>query len=136
MTLFRDNRRSGYLYRSFSTDNGRTWSNPVRSDFPDARSKFHGLRMSNGKYVLVSNSHFEHRQWLTLALSDNGMVFDKLFFLVEGDRDGVDYPHMIEHEGYLYIAHSGGHGGRKQSVEVQRVNISDLEALEMPETSN
>ena len=31
MALFRDNRRSGYLYRSFSTDNGRNWSRPART---------------------------------------------------------------------------------------------------------
>ena len=55
MAMFRDNQRSGYLFRSFSTDNGRTWNQPVRTNFPDARSKFHGLRMSDGRYVLVSN---------------------------------------------------------------------------------
>jgi len=49
MALFRDNRRSGYLYRSFSTDNGRTWSRPIQTDFPDARSKFNGLRFSQTK---------------------------------------------------------------------------------------
>ena len=132
MALFRDNNRSGYLYRSFSVDNGRTWSPPVKTDFPDARSKFHGLRMSNGQYVLVSNSNYENRQWLTLALSDDGMVFDRLFFLVAGDFNGVDYPHVMEHDGYLYVAHSGGKGGRKQSVEIQQIRISDLEKLEMP----
>ncbi len=132
MALFRDNNRSGFLYRSFSTDNGRTWSHPVQTDFPDARSKFHGLRMSNGQYVLVNNSNFENRKWLTLAISDDGMVFDQLFFLVEGDLGGVDYPHVIEHNGYLYVAHSGGQGGRKQSVEVERVHISDLKDLKMP----
>ena len=136
MALFRDNNRSGYLFRSFSVDNGRTWSTPVRSDFPDARSKFHGLRMSNGTYVLVNNSHFEHRQWLTLALSEDGMVFDRLFFLVEGDSNGVDYPHVMEHDGNLYITHSGGYGGRKQSVEVQRVRISDLERMTMSLNDN
>ncbi len=62
------------------------------------------------------------------------MVFNKLYFLVEGDRNGVDYPHMMEHDGFLYIVHSGGHGGRKQSVELQRVKISELDKLEMPET--
>ncbi len=51
MALFRDNRRSGYIYRSFSTDNGRIWSQPVQTDFPDARSKFHGVRMSDGRYA-------------------------------------------------------------------------------------
>ena len=45
VTLFRANRRSGYLYRSFSTDVGRTWSRPARTNFPDATSKLHGLRL-------------------------------------------------------------------------------------------
>ncbi|MFH5832996.1 exo-alpha-sialidase [Halalkalibaculum sp. DA384] len=131
MALFRDNNRSGYLYRSFSIDNGRTWSKPVQTDFPDARSKFHGLRMSDGRYVLVSNSHPKNRDYLTLAISDDGMVFNELYYLVGGQQNGVDYPMVMEHEGYLYIAHSGGYGGRKQSVEVQKVRISDLNDLDM-----
>jgi hypothetical protein len=131
MALFRDNRASGYIFRSFSTDNGRTWTQPVQTDFPDARSKFHGLRMSDGRYALVSNSHPKRRDPLTLAISDDGLVFDRLYHLVGGQRNGVDYPMIMEHDGYLVIAHSGGYGGRKQSVEVQRVRIADLDGLEM-----
>ena len=131
MALFRDNRRSGYLFRSFSTDHGRTWTQPVQTDFPDARAKFHGLRMSDGRYVLVSNSHPTRRDPLTLAISDDGLVFDRLYYLVGGQRNGVDYPMVMEHDGHLLIAHSGGHGGRKQSVELQRVRITDLDGLEM-----
>jgi hypothetical protein len=126
MALFRDNGRSQCLFRAFSSDNGRTWSTPVQTDFPDARSKLHGLRMSDGRYALVSNSNPYKRDPLTIALSDDGMVFNQLFYLVGGRH--VDYPHMMEHGGYLYIAHSGG----KQSVEIQRVKISDLNALKMP----
>jgi len=131
MALFRDNRRSGYIYRSFSTDRGRSWSQPVQTDFPDARAKFHGVHMSDGRYALVSNSHPRRRDPLTLAISDDGLVFDRLYYLVGGQRNGVDYPMIMEHDGYLYIAHSGGYGGRKQSVEVQRVRIADLDQLEM-----
>ena len=129
--LFRDNRASGYIYRSFSVDNGRTWTRPVRTDFPDARSKFHGVRMRDGRYVLVSNSHPKRRDPLTLAISDDGVVFNRLYYLVGGRRNGVDYPMVMEHEGYLYVAHSGGYGGRKQSVELQRVRIADLGKLDM-----
>jgi len=78
MALFRDNRRSGYLYRSFTTDNGHTWSRPVQTDFPDARSKFHGIRLSDGRYVLVSNPNPERRAPLVLSISDDGMVFMKM----------------------------------------------------------
>jgi hypothetical protein len=123
MALFRDNRKSGYLYRSFSTDNGRTWSNPTQTNFPDATSKLHGIRLSDGRYVLVSNANPHQRDPLTLAISDDGIVFNKMSYLVGGRR--VDYPHVMEHEGYLIIAFSGG----KQSVEVLKIKLSDLDNL-------
>ena len=42
VAFFRDNNKSGFLYRAFSSDNGRTWTRPVRTNFPDATSKFSG----------------------------------------------------------------------------------------------
>ena len=126
MALFRDNNLSRYLYRAFSTDSGHTWSVPVKTDFPDARSKAHGLRLQDGRFVLVSNSNPKKRDPLTLALSADGIVFDKLFYLVGGRP--VDYPHVMEHNGMLLIAHSGG----KRSVEIERVRIADLDRWQMP----
>jgi hypothetical protein len=125
MALFRDNGGSRYLFRAFSTDNGRTWTTPVQTDFPDARSKLHGLRLRDGRYVLVSNANPKKRDPLTLAVSDDGMTFHSLYYLVGGRH--VDYPHVMEHDGYLYIAHSGG----KRSVEIERVRLSDLKAMRM-----
>lgn len=124
--LFRDNAGSRRLYRAFSTDNGRTWSPPVITDFPDARAKLYALRLQDGRYALVSNSNPAKRDPLTLALSRDGLVYDQLFYVVGGRP--VDYPHMIEHDGFLYIAHSGA----KQSVEVERVRLADLATLRMP----
>lgn len=124
--LFRDNRKSGFLYRSFSTDNGRSWSKPVRTNFPDARSKFHGLRLSNGKYVLVSNPHPKKRDPLALSISEDGMVYTKMGNLVGGRH--IDYPNVIEHDGYLLIAFAGS---VKQKIEVLKIKISDLENLDM-----
>ena len=34
VAVFRDNRRSGFLYRALSTDDGRTWSTPWVIDDP------------------------------------------------------------------------------------------------------
>lgn len=124
--VFRDNRRSGFLYRAFSTDDGRTWSKPVKTNFPDATSKISGLRLSDGRYVLVSNPNPKKRDPLTLSISPDGLVFTKMLYLV-GDRH-IDYPHVIEHEGSLFIAFAGG----KQSVEVLKVKLSDVDAVKMP----
>ena len=125
--LFRDNRQSGYLYRSFSEDNGRTWSRPLRTDFPDARSKFSGVQLADGRYVLVSNPHPKRRDPLALSISEDGVVFTKMGYLVGGRH--VDYPHVIEHDGHVLVAFAGG----KQTVEVLKIKLEDLDALTMPE---
>lgn len=126
MGMFRDNAASHYIYRSFSSDSGHTWSPPVRTNFPDARSKIHGLRLKDGRYVLVSNPKPKIRNPMTISLSNDGMVFDRMFYVVGGRT--IDYPHVLEHEGYLYIAHNSG----KRSVEIERVRIADLDAIKMP----
>ena len=123
IAFFRDNRGSGYLFRAFSTDNGRTWTRPVRTNFPDAKSKFSGLRLSDGRYILVSNPNPERRDPMTIAISDDGMVFHTMGFLI-GNRL-IDYPHVIEHDGYIYVAFNSA----KQSVEVLKIKISELDNL-------
>ncbi len=125
--VFRDNRRSGFLYRAFSTDDGRTWSTPVKTNFPDATSKISGLRLRDGRYVLVSNPNPKKRDPLTLSISDDGLVFTQMLYLVGGRH--IDYPHVIEHGGSLYIAFAGG----KQTVELLKVKLSDVDAVKMPE---
>jgi len=124
--VFRDNRRSGFLYRAISTDGGRTWSTPMKTNFPDATSKVSGLRLTDGRYVLVSNADPKKRDPLTLAISDDGLVFTRMLCLVGGRR--AEYPHVIEHEGSLFIAFSGG----KMTVEVLKVRLSDVDAVKMP----
>jgi predicted neuraminidase len=124
--VFRDNRRSGFLYRSLSTDDGRTWTTPVKTNFPDATSKISGLRLRDGRYVLVSNPNPKKRDPLTLSISEDGLVFTKMLYLVGGRH--IDYPHVIEHDGSLFIAFAGG----KQTVEVLKVKLSDVDEVKMP----
>ncbi len=121
--LFRDNQRSGFLFRAFSTDNGRSWAKPVRTNFPDATSKFNAVQLPDGRHVLVSNPNPEKRDPLALAISDDGLVFTKMGYLVGGRH--VDYPHVMEHEGYLYVAFASA----KQTMEVLKIKISDLDKL-------
>ena len=126
--LIRDNGGSRFLLRTFSRDNGKTWSKIHRTNFPDATSKFFVHRTSRGYYVMVSNSNPRQRDPLTLAISQDGLVFNKLFWLIGGRH--VDYPHIIEHDGHLLIAFSGA----KQTMEVMRVSLDELDRLAMPKS--
>ncbi|MBV6643268.1 MAG: hypothetical protein KI791_21290, partial [Cyclobacteriaceae bacterium] len=80
----------------------------------------------DGRYVLVSNPNPEKRDPLALSISEDGMVFDRMGYLVGGRH--IDYPHVMEHEGYLYVAFAGS---KKQKIEVLRIRISDLDKLKM-----
>lgn len=126
--LIRDNGGSRFLLRTYSQDNGTSWSKIRRTNFPDATSKFFVLRTSRGYYVMVSNANPRRRDPLTLAVSQDGLVFTKLFWLVGGRH--VDYPHMIEHDDHLLIAFSGA----KQTMEVMKVSLDELERLTMPKS--
>ena len=117
---YRDNQGSGYIYRAFSRDDGRTWSQPVQTYFPDAKSKISSLRLQDGGYVLVSNPHPKRRDPLVISISDDGLVFHTMAYLAGGRH--VDYPHVIEHGDSLYVAFATV----KQTVEVLKIRRSDL----------
>jgi hypothetical protein len=119
--LFRDNSGSRRLLRAFSTNYGRTWSNLVRTNFPDAKSKFFVLRTSSGCYVMVSNANPKMRDPLTLSVSRDGLVYTAIFYLIGGRH--VDYPHLIEHEESLFVSFSGA----KQTVEVLKVPLATID---------
>jgi len=120
VALFRDNNRSGYLFRAFSTDHGRSWTRPVRTNFPDQRAKFCGVRLRDGRYLLVSNPNPKVRDPLTLAVSADGLVFTAMGWLAGGRS--VDYPHIIAHEDFVFVAFASV----KQTVEVLRIRVADL----------
>jgi hypothetical protein len=139
---FRDNSRSGRLLRSFSTDNGRSWTPLVRTNFPDATSKFFVMRTSGGYWLMISNPNPRGRNPLCLSTSSDGMVFTRMARLpipdqldqlptLSGSRadssthDSLQYPHVIEHEGHLLVAFSR----RKQTVEVVKIPLAVVDAI-------
>jgi hypothetical protein len=50
--------------------------------------------------------------------------FNQMSYLVGGRR--VDYPHLLEHNGFLFVAFAGN----KQSVEVLRIALDDLDTIQ------
>ncbi|MCC6144543.1 MAG: exo-alpha-sialidase [Candidatus Hydrogenedentes bacterium] len=122
--IFRDNNKSKRLYRALSSDNGRTWTQPVRTNFPDATSKFNAVRLEDGRYLLVSNPDPAGRNPLCLSVSRDGLVFTAMTRLpIPGPtKDTLQYPHIIAHDNSVLIAYSRN----KTAIEVLKVPLEAL----------
>ena len=128
LALFRDNGGSGRLFRAHSTDHGRTWSLPVKTNFPNATSKIFSLRTNSGLRVLISNANpTVGRRELHLSTSDDGLVFKKMARLdIPSPRPAtLQYPHAIEHDGHVLITFSRN----KNQSEVFKVPWTVIESL-------
>jgi hypothetical protein len=128
VALFRDNGGSSRLFRSTSTDNGRTWTAPAKTNLPNATSKLFSLRTGRGSRLLISNANpAVGRRPLHLSLSADGLTFTRVARLVvpSARPATLQYPHALEQDGQLLIAFSRN----KAAIEVLRVPLGDVEAL-------
>jgi len=126
--LFRDNGGSSRLYQAFSSDDGRTWTRPRITNFPNATSKCYPLRLSSGPWVMLSNANPKWgRREMMLSLSEDGLTFTKMVRLaIPFTRPTTfQYPHAIEHDGHLLVVVSQ----KKMQSEVLKVPLASIEAL-------
>lgn len=131
---------SGFLYASISQDNGVSWSVPQKTDFPDSRSRFCTGRLPDGRIYLINNpgpgldrrTGIGNRSLLTIALSNDGIVFDRAWlirgeptthrFHGKGKADGWQYPNALVWGNELHVAYSVN----KEDVMLTRISLKDL----------
>jgi hypothetical protein len=126
--LFRDNSGSSRLYQSFSKDDGRIWSRPQITNFPNASSKLFPMRLQSGKWIVISNANPKWaRREMYLSISEDGLTFTKMARLVIPSTKATtfQYPHAIERDGHLLIVFSQ----KKMQSEVLKVPLSAIEGL-------
>jgi len=126
--------QSGFLYASCSQDNGRTWSDPRQTGFPDSTARFSTGRLPDGKLFLISNPGPGrlNRSLLTIALSSDGVTFDRAWrirgeptqqrFQGQQKLDGWQYPHALVWRDSLYVAYSVN----KEDVRMTRIALKAL----------
>jgi hypothetical protein len=128
VSLFRDNASSGWLYRSVSTDNAKTWTTPRPTNLPSAPSKLYALRVDGECEALISNANVvAQRRQLYLSTAPDGRMFTRMALLVipRAGSTTVQYPHAIVHDGSLLITFSRN----KAAIEVLKVPLSDVRAM-------
>jgi len=129
------------LYASISRDNGENWTIPVKTKLSEATSRAFAGNLPDGTAYIISNPNQNPnpihpsigiRSPLTIALSNDGTVFDKAYVIrsepttrrFEGNHKlaGYQYPAAVVWQGHLYIAYSIN----KEDVAVARIAMRDL----------
>ncbi|MBD3673640.1 MAG: exo-alpha-sialidase [Planctomycetaceae bacterium] len=141
--LLRDNGGSQRLFHATSTDFGKTWTTPRLTNFPNSTSKIFSIPTSRGYRVMISNANPElGRRQLHLSISEDGVHFNRMAQLDVPAPEAppgfesiwkkfnkgiasLQYPHVIEHDGHLWIALSRC----KLQTEIFRVSLDKLDRL-------
>lgn len=136
--VFRDQTESFRKLASISHDRGTTWSKPVLTNMPDARTKQSAGNLPDGSAFLVGNPVGNRSRYpLTVTLSVDGKVFERAWLLRAGGealpelrfegrykRRGFSYPKSAVTGGWLYVAYATN----KEDIEITRVPLRSLTA--------
>ena len=141
----RDLNGSMKLYVQFSRDSGASWSLATKTQIPDAPSKSRVGQLPDGTWFLIGNQviapHLYKRDPLTIGLSKDGVVFERVFSIrwksprfkvptqqekSDGRGWGFQYPDFEIHDGFLWVIYSVN----KECVDVSRVPLKDISLFE------
>lgn len=129
-------------YASFSFDDGKTWSAPTRTNFPDTGARANSGQLPDGQFYVINNpltmsARQGGRQMLAISLSKDGLIFDRMAvikFGTPGQRyegkskgaGGFQYPHSEVVGEHLWVIYSVN----KEDVEVTRIPLAELYAID------
>ena len=127
-------------YASFTFDDGKTWTTPTRTNFPDASSHSAAGKLPDGQVYVVNNvlpmaTDDGGRILLAISLSRDGLTFDRMAVIravpppirYEGrSKDiGFQYPHATIAGQDLWVIYSVN----KEDIEIARIPLSALGKL-------
>lgn len=97
----------GWIIRSESHDGGRTWSEGVRSGFPNPNSAVSFIKLQSGALLLVYNDSMNERNPLTVALSlDNDKTWPYKRNIAADNKDYA-YPMAVQaKDGKIHVAYT------------------------------
>ncbi|MDR0606485.1 MAG: glycoside hydrolase, partial [Bacteroidales bacterium] len=100
-----------YLWESFSSDKGKTWSEGKASSISTPVSRFFIRRLQSGNLLLVNHYKFTGRSHLTAKIStDDGVSWNEGLLLDE--RESVSYPDGVQDkDGTIWIVYDRDRNG-------------------------
>jgi len=127
-------------YATFSFDDGKTWTTPTRTSFPDACARSNAGKLPDGQFYVINNllplsPKKGGRSLLAVSLSRDGLEFDRSVVIrfvapelrYEGKAKsiGYAYPHSVIVGKHLWVIYSVN----KEDIEIARIPLSKLDKL-------
>jgi predicted neuraminidase len=98
--------KQGFVAESWSKDAGRTWSELRPASLPNPNSAIDGLRLRDGRFLLVYNDSPTDRGTLSVAISKDGKEWHKAIGL-EAAAGEFSYPAVIRaRDGLVHVTYS------------------------------
>jgi hypothetical protein len=124
-------------YVAFSFDNGKSWTKPTRTSFPDACARSNAGRLPDGQVYVINNvlplsTKKGGRSLLAISLSRDGLTFDRMAvirfvapeqrFKGRSKSIGYAYSHSTVVGEHLWVIYSVN----KEDIEIARIPLSNL----------
>jgi predicted neuraminidase len=93
--------------RSYSKNNGRTWSRAVNAEIPSPGAAIDMVKLADGRVVLVFNDSEEHRTPLTLGISKDDCETWYAKRNIETEEGEYSYPGIIQDRaGFVHVTYT------------------------------
>jgi predicted neuraminidase len=108
LMLLRDGSMKHRMHTAYSADNGWTWATAQATPIPNSDSAIDGLRLRDGRILVVYNHADERRENLRLALSsDEGRTWQPGLILEQEAQGEFSYPCLLEdRDGRIHLTYT------------------------------
>ncbi|MBF4517790.1 exo-alpha-sialidase [Flavobacterium sp. ANB] len=125
--------RNRALATTFSSDNGKTWSDLELIGLPNNNSGTDAVTLKNGKHLLVYNHVLPPgteakgpRTPLNVSVSKDGIHWDAALILEDSKISQYSYPSMIQSsDGMVHIVYTW----RREKIKYVKIDPSKLKAI-------
>ena len=107
LAFLRARRRDGSVQTASFDVNKNTWSSPQLTNLRNPDSAIDAVRLDDGRVLLAYNDNANHRNPLSIAISDDGINFRKLRDVENDQGQEFFYPSLIRaHDGTFYLTYT------------------------------
>ena len=99
--------RSGRLFETWSSDQGRTWSGLQLTELPNSSVGTDAVTLQDGRFLLVYNHTAKGRSPLNVAVSNDGRTWHAAAVLEDDPGREFSYPAVIQtRDGLVHITYT------------------------------